>query len=107
MARPAGWIDDGQLQKLFGRIGRLGFSLVQHWVESAIEQKLHQAVWRVIRACRFALVAPLLYNFRGEKQSLAVVAQLGLEFEQRFIDRAQLLGLHRTPIHRHHAGSVS
>ena len=52
------------------------------------------------------MVAHLLGRFGGEDQRLAVVAQLGLQFEEGLVDRAQFLGLHRAPVDGDHAGLV-
>ena len=100
VARAAGGVDHGQLQQLV----RLG--LVQHRVERGVEQRLNEAVGRVVGAGGLALVALLLGRLGGEDKRLAVVAQLGLQFEEGFIDRAQLLRLHRAPVDGDHAGFV-
>ena len=106
VARAAGWVDDRKLQQSLGGIVRLGFGLVKHGVEGGIEQRLHEAVGRVVGAGGLALVALLFGRIGGEDERLAVVAQLGLEFEEGFVDGAQFLGLHRAPVDRDHAGLV-
>ena len=106
VARAAGGIDDRELQERLGGIVRLGLGLVEHGVERGVEQRLNEAVGRVVGAGGLALVALLLGGLGGEDQRLTVIAQLGLEFEEGFIDRAQFLGLHRAPVDGDHAGFV-
>lgn len=104
VARAAGGVDDRKFQQRLGRIVRLGFGLVENGVEGCVEQRLNQAVGRVVGASGLALVAPLLGGLGGEEQGLAVIAQLGLQFEEGFVDGSQFLGLHRAPVDRDHAG---
>ena len=106
VARAAGGVDDREFQERLGGIVRLGLGLVEHGVERGVEQRLNEAVGRVVGAGGLALVALLLGRLGGEEQRLAVVAQLGLELEEGFVDRAQFLGLHRAPVDRDHAGFV-
>ena len=100
VARAAGGVDDGKVQQLVG----IGF--VQHRIEGCIEQRLHQRVGRVVRPGGLALVALLLGGFCGKDEGLAIVAKLGLQFQQGFIDRTQLLGFHRAPVDGDHAGFI-
>ena len=104
VARAAGGVDDRQSQQGLGGIVRLGLSLVEHGVERGVEQRLNQAVGRVVGAGDLALVALLLGGLGGEEQGLAVIAQLGLQFEEGFVDGPQFLGLHRAPVDGDHAG---
>ena len=95
-----------ELQERRGGIVRLGLGFVEHGVERGVEQRLNEAVGRVVGAGRLALVALLLRCFGCEVQGLTVDAQLRLKFEEGFIDRPKFLGLHRAPVDRDHAGLV-
>ena len=104
VARAAGGVDD----ESFSRPERdhPPRLFVEHGVKRCVEERLNQAVGRVVGAGGLALVTLLLRHVGCEDERLTVVAQLGLQFEEGFIDRAQFLRLHRAPVDGDHAGFV-
>jgi hypothetical protein len=48
----------------------------------------------------------LLRNLGGEDEAASVGAELGLEFEEGFVNRTEFFGFHGAPVHRDHAGFV-
>ena len=102
MAGAAGRIEHRDREQRRGRIVGLGLDAVEHRVERAVEQRLHQAVGRVVAAAGLAGVALGLAAF-GEGEAAAVVGEARRELQQALVDRAQLLGLHVAPVHRHEA----
>jgi len=98
VTRAAGRVDDRKFQQRLGGIVRLGLGLVEDGVEGCVEQRLNEAVGRVVRAGGLTLVALLLGGLGGEDQRLAVIAQLWLQFEEGFVDGPQFFSLHRAPV---------
>ncbi len=74
MAGAAGGVDDGDGEQRLGGIVGLGLDAVEHRVEGAVEQRLHQAVGRVVAAGGLALVALGLAAL-GEGEAAAVVGR--------------------------------
>ncbi len=100
MAGAAGRIETVTREQRRRRVVGLGLDAVEHRIERAVEQRLHQAVGRVVAAGGLARVALGLAAF-GEGEAAAVVGELRRELQQALVDRAQLLGLHVAPVHRH------
>ena len=97
VAGAAGGIDDGDAEQSLDLVVRLGFHAIQHRVEGAIEQRLHQAIGRVIAAGGLALVA-LGFVALGEAEAAALIHQDRREFEEAFVDGAEFFGLHVAPV---------
>ena len=76
--------------------------LIEAGSDAAIGDAVHRADHQ--NAVKGAL---LLGGLGGEDEGYAVVAQLGLELEEGFIDRPQLLRLHRAPVDRDHTRFVA
>ena len=93
VGRAAGGIANSQVQQgLGGRLARqASHGLDHHWLQSRIEQTLHQAIGRVVAAAGFPFVAG-----GGEDQELgpAGVRQIDLRFQlqQLLVNTAQFLG---------------
>ena len=102
VTRAAGRVDHGEPEQGLGRILRLGLGPLQHRVEGGVKKRLNKAVRRVVGAGGLALVALLLGDIGGEDERAAVVRKLRLKLEEGFVHRAELLGLHRAPVDRHH-----
>ena len=105
MAGAAGGVDDGDAEQSLNLVVGLGFDAIQHRVQGAIEQRLHQAVGRVVAAGGFALVAFGLVAL-GEGEAAALIHQDRGEFEEAFVDRAEFFGLHVAPVDGHEARVV-
>jgi hypothetical protein len=97
MSRAAGGIDDRNGEQ--GGGGILGFALdaIKDGVKGAVEQSLHEAVGSVVAAGLLALVALGLDTF-GKSKAAAIECEAGREFEQSFVDGAELFGLHVAPV---------
>ena len=106
VARAAGRVDHGELQQGLGRVVCFRLGPLQHRVEGRVEERLNQAVRRVVGAGGLALVALLLGEVGGKDEGAAIVGKLRLELEQGFVNRTKLLGLHCAPVDRHHAAPV-
>ena len=106
VARAAGRVQDGELEERRGGVGGFRFGAVQNGVKGAVQQRLNQAVRGVVGARGFALVASPFAGLGGKHQAAAVVRQLGLEFQEGFIHRAQFFGFHGPPVDRHPAGPL-
>src|SRR6202030_3665465 len=75
---------------------------VEHRVERAVEQHLHETVGGVVAAARLAGVALCLAAL-SESEAAPVVSEARGELQEALVDRAQLLGFHVAPVHGHEA----
>ena len=88
----------------FGRVPSFHLYAIQHRIERGVEQRLHEAVRRVITAGRLAGV-PLGFEPFSETKLAPIVGDARGQFEQAFVDGAELLRLHVAPVDRHSMAS--
>jgi hypothetical protein len=70
---------------------------LNHRLERAVEQHLHEAVGRVVAARGLARVALGLAS-RRERELATVLGDLGDQLEQALVDATELLGAHVAPV---------
>ena len=99
MAGAAGRIDDAQREQRVDGVFRLALRAIEHGIERGVEQRLNEAVRRVVAAGRLARVA-LRLRALGEQEGAAVVGDARRQLQQALVDGAQLLRLHVAPIDR-------
>ena len=111
MARTAGGVDDAKPKQGLLRIGRVRRqSLLDQRVETRTEQLDDQAVGRVVGAREAALGCTRITRGRvtdeAEGPGLHLNLNHGVQFEQAFIDGAQLFRPHIAVVHPLQAGFV-
>ncbi len=115
VARTAGRVADAEFEQRLYRLPRVGGQrLRDHRVERALDQFLHQAVGRVIRAAELARIAlgaaPGLCRCvadEAEAANAGAQGQFGHQFEQAFVDAAEFLGIHVAVIDARQRGAVA
>ncbi len=95
MPRSAGRIDDVKSENSLR--APFSFSSIEHRIERTVEQRLHQAVRRVIAAGDFARVPPR-FGTTGEGECAAMILAHWHKFEQPFVNGAQFFGRHVAPV---------
>ncbi len=95
MPRSAGGIDDVESEDSVRAACRFG--PIEHRIERAVEQRLYQAIGRVVAAGNFSRVPPR-FRAAGEGEGAAMVLAHRHEFEQPLINRTQFLGRHVAPV---------
>ena len=104
MPRPAGGVDDRQLQKgIDGALGMRVDRALDHGIEGAVEQHLHELVRRVVTSGRLPRVAPALAGTR-EGERPAVPGDLRDQLEKALVDVAELVRTHVAPVHANEPG---
>ena len=73
---------------------------LDHRIEGALKEDLHELVGRVVAARGLACVTAAL-ALAGEGEGAPVLRDLRHELEEPLIDVAELVGAHVAPVHAH------
>ena len=79
-------------------IGMSVHRMLDHGIEGACEEKLHQLVRRVVAAGRLACMASALVGAR-KREGTAVLGNLRDQFEKALVDVPELIRAHVAPVH--------
>ena len=91
VSRPTGGVDDRQFQEcLVGPVGMGADRVLDHRIEGAVEQDLHQLVRRVVAAGRLPCMASALVG-AGEGEGTSVPGDLRDQLQQALVDVAEFV----------------